>query len=101
VAEVVAFAASCLEQQADASRIATTPMSTEAAGTMAAEFCDAEGVPYEAVLLGAVVSGSYCIAGIALLARLSGRSPCQSTPMREAVVRALVASGDATTRGAV
>ncbi len=97
VTELVSFAKDCLERESRADTMETGALLTVPLGTMSADWHDARGTAYDVVLLGATISGTFCIGGVALLMKIGGQSTRIQSSLAEMLARALINSGDATT----
>ncbi|HVW25003.1 MAG TPA: protein kinase [Polyangiaceae bacterium] len=95
VTELTSFAAQCIERERADDDMETVALHAEPFGTMTGEWRDLDGTSYEAVLLGVVISTTFCIAGIALLVRGPNAAARTGSALAEAIARALIEAGDA------
>lgn len=93
--EIVAFAKECLDRETHADAVETGALDSVALGTMSAEWQDTRGNFYDIVLLGATIGGAFRIGGIALLAKLDVQTVRSSSGLAEALAKALILAGDA------
>lgn len=95
VTELTSFAKECIERERAADDMETGALHSAPLGTMTGAWQDLDGTAYEAVLLGVVISGTFCIAGIALLVRAPNVAARTGSPVTESIARALLEAGDA------
>ncbi|HVW27472.1 MAG TPA: protein kinase [Polyangiaceae bacterium] len=95
--QIVSFARDCVDRETDAAAVETGALLSVAAGTVSAEWHDAQGNFYDPVLLATTISGKFCIGGVALLAKLDVQTVRPSNALAEALAKALISAGDATT----
>jgi hypothetical protein len=95
VTQVVSFASSCLERESQAGTMETGALSAVSLGTLAGDFRSQDGIDYEVVLIAATVSGTFSIAGVALLSKAGAPFVRNSARLAEAIARTLITSGDA------
>ncbi|HVW24436.1 MAG TPA: serine/threonine-protein kinase [Polyangiaceae bacterium] len=95
VTELKAFASQCIEREQAADDMETGALHSASLGTMTGAWQDLDGTAYETVLLGVVISGTFCIAGIALLVRAPNVVGRTGSPVAESIARALIEAGDA------
>jgi hypothetical protein len=95
VIEIVAFAKECLDRETGTDAVETAALPSVALGTMSAEWQDTRGNFYDMVLLGATIAGTFRIGGIALLAKLDVQTVRSSNALAEALAKALITAGDA------
>ncbi|HVW30134.1 MAG TPA: protein kinase [Polyangiaceae bacterium] len=93
VTELTRFAKDCVESESRADTMETGAMTSVPLGTMSGEWRDVGGTCYDTVLLGALMSGTFCIAGVALLVRRGDIAT--SGALAQTVARALITVGDA------
>jgi hypothetical protein len=95
VTEIVAFASSCIQRERSADTLETGALSSLSLGTASAEWRDEEGSDYEIVLLSTMLSDTFCIGGVALLAKSGAPRAGMLGPLAGAIAKALIVSGDA------
>jgi hypothetical protein len=95
VTQIVSFASSCLERESQAGTMETGALSAVSLGTLAGDFRSHDGIDYEVVLIAATVSGTFSIAGVALLSKAGAPLVRNSARLAEAIARTLITSGDA------
>jgi hypothetical protein len=93
--EIVAFAKECLDREARANAVETGALASIALGTVSAEWQDTRGNVYDTVLLGATIADTFHIGGIALLAKLDVQTVRSTNGLAEALAKALISAGDA------
>src|SRR5262249_50885803 len=94
VTELVAFAKSCVERERAADTMETAALHETSLRTTAGDWLDRNGNSYDTILLSAPISGSFCIAGIALLVKAPGVAAETAAAVAELVARALIDAGD-------
>jgi hypothetical protein len=95
VTEIVAFATACLDRESQANSMETGAIPTDSLGTLSAEWRDKEGTDYEIVLLATTISDTFCIGGVALLAKRGEPRAGKLATLADAIARTLITSGDA------
>jgi hypothetical protein len=93
--EIVAFATACLDRESQANNMETGAIPADALGTLSAEWRDTEGTDYEIVLLATTISDTFCIGGVALLAKRGEPRAGRLATLADAIARTLITSGDA------
>jgi hypothetical protein len=101
VMELTSFARQCIERERHDGddNVETGALHSEPLGTMTGEWQDLDGTSYEAVLLGAVISGTFSIAGIAVIVRGPNVAARPGSALAESIARALIQAGDAVAIG--